>query len=263
MPFNSLKKVSHLVDAIVLAGRRNDGKLKEAAPGCEWEALIDIGQKPMVSYVVEALQGAIDGRICIVGPRETQAVCNGVYVVPPGPTLVDNILLGLEALPGSQWVLLATCDIPMLTARSVKDFLDRCFQVKADFYYPIVLKEDAESRYPGVKRTYVRTRDGTFTGGNLMLATPAVIRSCARQAEDFIRFRKSPVKLATLVGPVFLVKFAFNLLTVAELEHKISSMFNAVGRAVQTPYAEIGVDVDKPDDLELARSVIPPRAAVL
>lgn len=257
MPYNRLKRVRTLVDAIVLAGRRNDGKLREVAPNCEWEALIEVGQRPMVSYVVEALQGAIDGRICVVGPKEIEHVCPGVTVVTPGQGLVDNILAGLDALHDAQWVLLSTSDIPMLTVDSVKDFLRRCFEIKADFYYPIVLKEHAEAKYPGVKRTYVRTREGTFTGGNLMLATPAVIRSCAKQAEDFIKFRKSPVMLARLVGPVFLLKFFLNRLTVPELEHKISTMFNAVGRAVPTPYAEIGVDVDKPDDLALARSVIP------
>ncbi len=46
----------------------------------------------------------------------------------------------------------------------------------------------------------------------------------------------------------------FHLLTVEELEEKISDVIGARGVAVNTPYVEISVDVDKMSDLELVRA---------
>ena len=45
-------------------------------------------------------------------------------------------------------------------------------------------------------------------------------------------------------------------LTIAEAERRVSQLVGARGSAVITSYAEIGVDVDKPADLELAEELV-------
>jgi len=58
------------VDAIVLAGAKNDGKLREVSPS-PYEAMILINDRPMLSYVVDALkQSKQVGRIVVVGYPE-------------------------------------------------------------------------------------------------------------------------------------------------------------------------------------------------
>jgi len=42
------------IDAIILAGSLNDGKLKDSSPVL-YEALITIGKKAMIEYVIDAL----------------------------------------------------------------------------------------------------------------------------------------------------------------------------------------------------------------
>ena len=43
------------IDAVVLAGAKNDGKLQQADPA-EYEALIDIHGRVMLDYVLAALR---------------------------------------------------------------------------------------------------------------------------------------------------------------------------------------------------------------
>jgi phosphoenolpyruvate carboxylase len=99
-------------------------------------------------------------------------------------------------------------------------------------------------------------REGTFTGGNLFLVTPRVVRTKGDQVRAFVAARKSPAKMAGLIGPAFAVKLALGKLSAHELEVKISAMFGLRGAVIFTDDAEIGVDVDKLSDLELARRVL-------
>ena len=65
-----------------------------------------------------------------------------------GDTPIDS-LMNAEVL-ASRYVLVATCDIPLLTIDSVADF-KRCSKRQADVYYPVIPKDVNDRLYPGVK----------------------------------------------------------------------------------------------------------------
>ncbi|WP_258360701.1 nucleotidyltransferase family protein [Moorella sulfitireducens] len=234
------------IDAVVLAG---DGGGR---------ALLPVGSRPMIAWVVEALlaSGRIR-RLAVTGPQELAPVLPpDAILVPAGRTAVDSALNGAAAFPEAEWLLLVTADIPLLKPEAVKDFLDRCRERPADFYYPIVSRECNEAFYPGVKRTYVRLREGTFTGGNMVLIKAAALLACARRGQELVRLRKSPLALSRLAGFKFIVKFLTHRLTIAEAEKNFSRLLGARGAGIISPFPEIGIDVDKESDLELARRVL-------
>lgn len=248
------------VNALVLAGAPNTGPLRECSDE-PWEALIDVGGKPMVQFVVDALRGA-EGvkRVAVVGPREELAARvrgEDIAFVDGGEGLIDNVIRGLGALPGDMPLLLATADIPLLTSKVVEQFLAQCdARPGADLYYPIVDKAVNEKKYPLVQRTYVGLKEGTFTGGNLILVRPEVISRSAARAEAFVAARKNPLRLALLLGPVIILKFFLHNLTLAELERRVSRLFAVQGAVIVSPAPEIGIDVDKPSDLKLVRAAL-------
>ena len=242
------------VDAVILAGGG------EIEPGTGVKGALTIGSRMMVEYVIEALENSryID-QIVVVGPEAIKENCmkEDLLFALPGDTIVDSFSHGLEVLNGSQpWILACTGDIPFLTPEAVDDFIDKCKEREADFYYPIIRKETAEKRFPGVKRTYATVQEGTFTGGNLFLIKRDIAQRCLSVAAEFVKHRKNPAALAKLVGFGMLWKYFFGQLTIAEAERRVSQLVGARGSAVITPYAEIGVDVDKPSDLELAKELV-------
>ncbi|MDR3559918.1 MAG: nucleotidyltransferase family protein [Negativicutes bacterium] len=246
-----------MYDAIILAGGENHKRLSTYTPQC-YEALIEIAGKPMVTFVAEALAASkqVD-RIFVMGPAEALAKCKypaNTFIVEGGPTIVQTIRRGMEALGHTRRVLVATADIPLLTTEAVDDFLAQCIKVEADLYYPIVPQEVNERRYPGTKRTYVRLKEGTFTGGNLFLVNPAIINHCMDVAEQIIANRKNPLKLCHLLGWTFVIRFLFGILKLKDVEQRASEMLQVVGAVIQSPYPELGIDVDKPSDLELVRA---------
>ena len=242
------------VDAVILAGGG------EIEPGTGVKGMLNIGSRMMEEYVIEALDKSkyID-QIVLVGPEAMKENCmiQGLLFALPGNTILESFSNGLEALNGSQaWILACTGDIPFLTSEAVDDFIDQCREREADFYYPIIRRETAEERFPNAKRTYASLRDGTFTGGNLFLLRRGIVERCLSVAAEFIKYRKNPAALARLVGFGMLCKYFFGQLSIAEAERRVSQLVGARGSAVITSYAEIGVDVDKPSDLELAKELV-------
>jgi GTP:adenosylcobinamide-phosphate guanylyltransferase len=243
-----------MVDALILAGSPNDGQLKDCSPA-RYEALINIGGKAMVEYVVDALKESPDiRRIVVVGPpEELKKVLPGyTTVVPANLDLMGNLLEGLKYLPDAGQVLMATCDIPMITPQAIENFLFLCSSRKADIYYPVIPRSYVERSYPRTRRTYVSFREGQFTGGNLFLFNPAVVEGCLRQSQRVIDARKSPLRLGRMLGLNFLLKFLLHRITLKEAEARASGLLGVNGAVVISNYPEMGVDVDKPSDLELA-----------
>lgn len=248
-----------MVDAIVLAGADNDGRLA-ACDGAHHEALIDIAGKPMICYVLEALKacGGV-GRVAVVGPRDALEGAipsvDTVFVERRG-SILGNLWAGIEALRPEGMVLIVTADVPFLTAEAVEDLLQAAERDPADVYYPILSREINEAKFPGMKRTYLTVAEGTFTGGNVVLARPAALDACGRLLEQAVATRKKPWMMAGVLGPWLTVKFIFRRLSVHDVERRFQAMVGVRAIAVVSKHAEIAFDVDKPSDLELARKLM-------
>ncbi|GGR05113.1 NTP transferase domain-containing protein [Deinococcus ruber] len=246
-------------NAVVLGGG-DPGDPFAAAHGAAVKPLIAIHGQPMALYVLRALRDCPDiGRVAYVGP------------VPPGGeglvdvrvtdhgTLIGNLEVGVAALglmqQPEQRVLVITADIPMLTAAQLSDVLRAA--PDAGLIYPVVRREDCERTYPGVKRTYARLKDGTFTGGNLFLLDATLVPRFLPRLKAVLAARKQPLKLASLIGVGVLLRLLTGQLSIQQLQERVSSILGVSARALVTPHAAVGTDIDKPGDLELAKRSLP------
>lgn len=247
--------------AIVLAGSANNGQLQECSKAKE-EALIKIGQKYMVQYIVEALKNSqIIQKIAIVGcETELEKIYDKdaqIYLVPKGNTIVNSLLNGLKYIDNDdKKVLIVSSDIPLIKGEMIDDFIKRCSPFEADVFYPIIKKSSIDNNYPEAMRTYVNLKEGIYTGGNLVYINPLIIKPCAEKAEKLIALRKSPLKLAGFIGARFIIKLLSHTLSIKEAEKKAGEILNIKGKAIEVPWAEIGMDIDKPSDYYLARKLL-------
>jgi len=251
-----------LAKAIVLAGSSNKESLKKCSNALH-ESLIKIGNKCMVEYVVDALKESheVDG-IIVSGPRKyLEGILlenQGLQLVENGPTILQSLLNALELLEikSDSKVLVVTADIPLITGEIIDSFLKNCDGEDADFVYPVISKDINQAKFPGVKRTYAKLKDGVYTGGNIFLINPQIIGYCAPKAEELVILRKSPLQLVNYIGVRYFFKYIFRSLSIKDVEQRISQLFNIKGRAIVVTYPEIGVDVDKLSDLELVEKIL-------
>ena len=249
-----------MIEAIVLAGGKNSPEML-AATGVENRALVELSPgKTMLDYVLDALLDASSIRaVYVVGDIPQR---DGINVVRPGHTLLDNILRGLDTAQPAKGdrALVVTSDIPFISAVAVDDFVARAKASDGDFCYPIIPMDAYNREFAGMKRTTLKLRDGHFTGGNMVLMNPERIQQNREIVLRAYGARKNVLALGHMLGwgllcRILLSQIAFpNLLSVAELEIGVARLFGpgAPARAIVTEHASIGTDVDKPDDVAYA-----------
>jgi len=227
------------MNALILAGKQADGPLKQVSQN---KAVIKINGKEMIMYVIEALK-ALDfiQKIAVVGDAAELAFLNDKVdmVVEQADSMSANIVRGAQAFSEDEQLLVLTCDIPMITPEAIRDFVEKAREKESDFSYPIVRREDNDAKYPGVHRTYVRIRDGIFTGGNIVLVKTGIVKKVIDKAEDFLAYRKKPWMLAKILGISFVAKFVMGMLTIKELENRVSGLLGIKARAVISSYPEL------------------------
>ena len=248
------------IPAVILAGGSNSPEMTSAT-GQSVRALVPIAGKTMLEYIITALSKSTTvGDIVVVGSVPNSPLYK---VVQPGQTLVENLFSGMEAVASEGNVLIVTADIPFITSEGIDDFVDKATAAHSTLCYPIISMTDYNMRFPGLKRTTLKTKEGTFTGGNIMLVEAQGLQSSKQIIQEAYAARKSVTKLGAQLGLPLLMRvlvsqlIAPSVLSIQHLEAGVSRLIGngATAKAITTPYAEIGTDVDKPEDVVAAELV--------
>lgn len=244
------------VDAVILAG--GDGAVID--PAISIKGLVPIAGKPMVEWVVDAMRACETvAEIAVVVPTaenlgpwadkvDKLVVSNGSFI--------DNLIAGVDSFRNDRAVLVATGDLPALTPEALDDYVTRSLEAGADFSYPLVPREAMEEQFPGSQRTYVKLVNGAVTGGNMMVLAPSLVHKNKEVGQRLFDTRKSPVKMARVIGVGFILKLLSGRLDPTDVAAKMGEILGGSCSAIWTNHASIGADVDKPIDVIVAERVL-------
>jgi len=242
--------------ALVLAGsRRGAPDPLAGATEAPHKALIRLDGLTLLARVAGAVRGAGAGRVAAVADHPAvrdEARRLGLEVLDEGEGPSLSVQAGAAAL-GTP-LLVTTADHALLRAEWVQRFLADT-PPGADVAALVAERARVEAAAPGAKRTYIRLADGHWSGCNLFwLATPRALRivDLWRRVEAD---RKRPWRIAALLGPDALIRYASGRLTLADVGRRLGALAGVQAAVVASPYGLAAVDVDKPADLELVRRI--------
>jgi len=224
------------------------------------KVLIDVAGKPMVQWVINALDEAetID-RIVIIGLDEKAGLSakKPLSFLPDRGGFFENIISGIYGLsaldPDAEFGVAVCGDIPGIRGEMVDWLVRKTVPENLDAYYVIAGREVVETRYPESHRTFIRFKDGRYCGGSIHVVALNKEIPGLRIWERLGKARKNPVRMASVIGPKILFGLLFRRLTVEGVMKVFGRRFKITGRAVFTPYAELAMDIDKPRHLEIMR----------
>jgi len=242
-----------------LAGAKEKGPL-EIVEKVENKALIMLDNRPMIDYIVDALNNSenID-RILVVGPKNELYPYIGKKVdeiLDPGNSIPGNMEIGFNYFNSDNNLLLLTSDIPLITPEAIEEFLEICIKRKAYIGYPLITKEKIVKKYPETERTYVKMKEGIFCGGNIVFFKPEVFFQKKKLIKELFDNRKATWKYVKILGLKFIFKFLFKTLTLEEVEKRVTGILGYNSIAAMISYPEIMIDLDKPSDLKLIRKFL-------
>jgi molybdopterin-guanine dinucleotide biosynthesis protein A len=245
--------------AVVLAGGPPDA-LAALEPGAANKAFLRIGSVTLVERTIRALRAsrAID-RIIVVAPSATHndpALALADEARPDGEKITISLRNGLHGLAPDELALVSMSDLPILTAASIDDFVAQAHALDPDIGYGCLEQRVHLASYPTFPHTWVRLREGTFCGGGFIAIKPRVLPRLERFIERLGAARKNPLRLASLFGWDILARFAIGRLPVEYAERRASQLLGARARAIISPYAETGINIDRISDVHLAEDLL-------
>jgi len=250
------------MDAILLAGGipAPDSPLYPYTGG-KSKAALQIGSKSMIQWVVDALEESLSiDSIVVVGAEELQEEVQSTKILdfkPAGEDIIGNFQHGADTLlahkPGAEKVVLVSCDIPMLTPESIDWVVERSQETDKDLYYPVIEESRMVKRFPDSARSYVKLRDMDVCGGDLTVIKLDLYKSRKDFWQKIFEARKTHFRQARLIGFDILLLLLLRRLTLKDTVRKVTRRLEITGEGLICPYPEIGMDIDKPHQLEIAR----------
>ena len=244
-----------VIPRVVLAGGKASAELA-AQIGTSVRAAAMFQGRRLLDIVVDALIEADPlSPVCVVGDVSdhtsyTRIADQGDYV--------SNLFAGVAVYAGADWLLVTSADIPFLSGPAVEEFCSAARTLaaatRADIVYPIVPVSECYARYPGIKRTAIKLREGEFTGGNIMLARPSFLLEKRDLIGRAFAARKDPLRLAWMLGlgtvaRLFVSQVAVpGALTLELLEKRVGSLVGGRVAALICSRPEIATDLDRASD---------------
>jgi GTP:adenosylcobinamide-phosphate guanylyltransferase len=289
------------LDAIVLSGTDSNPKRKIQGRN---KAFLEVGGEVLVRRVVEALLGASSiGLVFVVGPSE--ALRNTLVGLSEEVVIVEQVgkmlantwaaihasearcLTGQNSVDPERPFLFISCDLPLISAAAVDDFVARCMQAEntTQTRYSMlcgVAEEASLSRYyphdgkPGIKRPYVHFSQELLRLANIYVARPRKLSHqdflqtgfSYRKAKDWrnvmslvrsylgrsggwkaawLTLRLQATLMASRRG-VKLYRMLRKGNTLERVEGGIGAILGGTIKLIITPYGGFSLDVDDDED---------------
>ena len=224
------------------------------------KALLDLAGKPMAQWVLDALTGVerIEQIVLVgLGPQDGLSSPKLNAFVPDHGGLLANVIAGVDRLmeinPAAKQTVICSADIPLITTAIVDEYLDQCMEVSLDMSYGAVERSLMENRFPNSRRSYLRLTDWDLAGADVSMINPEIVYTNREMWDDLIAGRKNVFKQARRIGFMTLLLLLLRRLSLAEAEERVMKAMGLTGRVVLAKHAELGMDVDKPFQLEICQ----------
>jgi molybdopterin-guanine dinucleotide biosynthesis protein A len=249
--------------ALLLAGQRPGPDPLATHFDQRWKALVPIAGEAMLARVTRTLLASRGIARVLIVAQEPEALMAGECAwLRDDPRVAlarsdDGIARSIARLAGSAvapWpVLVTTADHPLLTPAMVETMLA---ERPADISVGVVARRTLLAAYPDNRRTWLHFRGESWTGANLFALRSSRVQPALKAWAEVEQDRKKAFKLLWRFGPLLALGAWLRLLTLEGALARVGRNLSCSVHPVALPWAEAGIDVDKPADHALAQAIL-------
>jgi molybdopterin-guanine dinucleotide biosynthesis protein A len=240
---------------LILAGAEK-GALYETT-GIECKACIPIKGKAMLDWVIEAFKKSPHiSDIIVVGPENVDKLKSIKYVrkrIPQGNNIIYNIIAGIwylkhvvyKSAKKHNGYLVSFCDAVFLRPDIIAHTLKNIEKSKSDFVLHYVEKGAYKNFGPSVKRTFIPVGSKAYTGSTIYyLKSSKYLPNLIYKLSAIRKIRKKPKQIMDYLK--------CEGKSLPQIGKALSKLLSIKVKLLSSPYPEMGMDVDKQEDLDFA-----------
>ena len=257
------------ITALLLAGSRPGSDPLAHAAGVAVKPLAPVGGEPMLNYPARALLAHPSvGQVIILtqtpelyraDPRTAWLGKDPRVRFEKSGSGIASTLLDLLERPDLPFPLLVTtADHVLLDADMLDQFVAEA--QGADIAVAMVERSTLLARYPSSRRTWLKFRDGWWSGANLFRFGGVKARAVISLWQEVEQDRKKGWKILAAFGPIALLGAVLRLSTLRGGVARIGRRFGLVARLVAMRQAEACIDADNVEDVTLIEQILSARA---
>ena len=250
--------------ALLLAGQRPGVDPLAEAFGETWKAKVRVGGEAMLSRVARTLLAVpAIGRVVVVAQEPELPLdgdCAWLAAEPRVTTArsssgIASSVAGIAGGDAAPWpVLVTTADHPLLTVPMIEAML--ASGGDTDIAVGVVGRRTLLGAYPGNRRTWLKFAGEAWSGANLFSLRTDRARAALDAWSGIERDRKKAIKLVSHFGAWLAIRALTRTITLDAAMQAAGRKLGLVARPVALPFAEAGIDVDKPSDHALAEEIL-------
>ncbi|MBB5686181.1 NTP transferase domain-containing protein [Sphingobium boeckii] len=257
------------VTALVAAGRRPGLDPFAAEFGVLDKALIEIDGQPMLAHVLKTLLAhkAIGDIVILAQEPDLLSAHPAIGAIVAdrrisflsgGDSVSRSVAAGIA--PGTFPYLMTTADNPLLNGAMIDFFLATAREAQADVAAAVVSEAVFRIRFPDARRTWLRFARGAYSGSNLFWFGGAAANRVLEVWQTIEQDRKKGRAVIRAFGLPILIGAGLRLLTLKRALRRAGRRLGVHVVAVELPFPEACIDVDKRADHEIATALLRERA---
>ena len=257
--------------AVIMAGSRAGIDPVAQASGKTHKCLVDVAGVPMLMRVLASLESCPHvGRIilCVeasfinIPEIDKRIADRELERLDAAGSPAASALRACEVLSDALPLLIVTADHPLLNNEILDHFCSHGLTC-GDIGAGIARADMVLERYPASTRTLLRFADGARCGCNLFSINTPAARAAIVFWTQLEQERKRPWRLIRMLGVGALFRYLSGRLTLADALATLSRKLQIEAGAIEMPFAEAAIDVDKLSDLALVESILRDRAGII
>ena len=224
------------------------------------KAMIPLGGRPMVQWVLDALGGSssIDHVIVAGLPQETDLECRlPLTLLPDHGGMFANIRAASAEIkrqkPAEEHAVVSTADIPALRGEIVDWLVCNSQPFDQDVYITLVERSAMEASFPQANLAYTHLKEMQVCGGQLHCFRLQAALEETPLWNRLIDMRKATLRQASLLGYDVMFFLMLRRLSLKDAEAAVCKRLGVRGKALLCPYPEVALDIDRPAQLEIVR----------
>jgi GTP:adenosylcobinamide-phosphate guanylyltransferase len=239
---------------LILAGQRL-GRVDPLAAkhGLEHKALVPLLGRPLIGYILDAVDAAFPDAPIVVSINDPRALdrepearrfieAGRLRTVASARNLLESVFAAAE---GSAFPLLITTgDNVLMTPEALRGFHEFAVRENADSAAMFARKEDILAAHPEGQPRFWKFRDGEFSGCNTFWMKDRASFAVGEIFRGGGQFLKFPKRFIQAFGLANLIAFRLNLFTVERMLARLSRRFGKRVKVQISQDGRLAIDVD-------------------